>query len=81
MKNEGDIRFSITQARKLYVLEEMIWERKSKKEVSAALSLTSYKSGILLEDSEPGKDLSTWLRHTFWQKNRYTLTMRFDHPA
>ena len=81
MKNEGDIRFSITQARKFYVLEEVIWERMENMEASAALSLTSYKSGILLEDSEPGKDLSTWLRHTFWQKNRYTLTMRFDHPA
>ncbi|HOI82419.1 MAG TPA: hypothetical protein PLK59_09040 [Synergistales bacterium] len=81
MKNEGDIRLLIRQALKLHVLEEVILERKSKREVSVALSLTFNKSGILLADSEPGKDLATWPRHTFWLKNRYTLTRKFDHLA
>jgi len=81
MKNEGDIRLSIRQARKLHVLEEVILERKSKSEVPAALCLTSNKSGILLADSEPGKDLANWPGHTLWLKNRYALKRRFDHPA
>lgn len=40
MKNEGDIRLSIRQARKLYVLEEVTCGRMNNREASAALGLS-----------------------------------------
>ena len=40
MKNEGDIRLSIRQARRLYVLEEVTCGRMNNREASAALGLS-----------------------------------------